>query len=42
MWEHGKFKDRVMPESARFPDIFLSSEENINIDYLGPIYVPKK
>ena len=42
MWEHGKFKDRVMPESAKFPDIFLSSDENINRDYLGPIYVPKK
>ena len=42
MWENGKFRDRLMPISAKFPDIFLSSDSNINRDNLGPIYVPKK
>tara|TARA_Y100001970_G_scaffold204345_1_gene248793 strand:- start:2543 stop:3514 length:972 start_codon:yes stop_codon:yes gene_type:complete len=37
-----KFITPVMPRTYRQPDLFLSSETNINKDNTGPIYIPKK
>ncbi len=42
MWESAKYLTAPMQNIYRQPDIFLSSENNINRDNLGPIYVPKK
>ena len=42
MWENGKYLTPGMQKQFKQPDIFLSSETNINRDNLGPIYVPKK
>ena len=42
MWENGKYLTPSMQKQFKQPDIFLSSENNINRDNLGPIYVPKK
>ncbi len=42
MWENGKYLTPSMQKQFKQPDIFLSSETNINRDNLGPIYVPKK
>ena len=42
MWEHGKFLGPTIDKKYNQPDIFLSSDINVNRDYLGPIYVPKK
>ena len=41
MWDHGKFSGPTIDKKYNQPDIFLSSDININRDYLGPIYVPK-
>ena len=40
--ENGKLLTPVMPRSYQQPDIFLSSETNINKDNTGPIYIPKQ
>ena len=42
MWEHGKFLGPTIDKKYNQPDIFLSSDINVNRDHLGPIYVPKK
>ena len=42
MWENGKYLTPGIQKQFKQPDIFLSSETNINRDNLGPIYVPKK
>jgi len=42
MPENGKFLYPLMPESMRQQGIFLSSEQNINKDNLGPIRIPEK
>ncbi|MFL3005175.1 MAG: signal peptidase I [Candidatus Neomarinimicrobiota bacterium] len=42
MWEHGKFLGPTIDKQYNQPDIFLSSDINVNRDHLGPIYVPKK
>ena len=42
MWENGKFLTPPMQKSLKQPDIYLSSDVNINRDNLGPIYIPKK
>ena len=42
MSDHGKYLTSAMQKKYRQPDIFLGSETNINRDYIGPIYVPKK
>ena len=42
MWENGKFLTPSMQKQFRQPDIFLASDSNLNRDYLGPIYIPKK
>ena len=42
MPENGKFLYPLMPESMRQQSIFLSSEQNINKDNLGPIRIPAK
>ena len=42
MWEHGKFLGPSIDKKYNQPDIFLSSDINVNRDHLGPIYVPKK
>ena len=42
MWEHGKFLGPTIDKKYNQPDIFLSSDVNVNRDYLGPIYIPKK
>ena len=42
MWEHGKFLGPTIDKKYNQPDIFLSSDININRDHLGPIYIPKK
>ena len=41
MWTHGKYLTAPMQTQYKQPDIFLSSETNINRDNLGPIYIPK-
>ena len=41
MWKNGKYLTAPMQRQYRQPDIFLSSETNINKDNIGPIYVPK-
>ena len=41
MWDNGKYLTAPMKKEFRQPDIFLSSETNINRDNIGPIYVPK-
>ena len=41
LWENGKYLTAPMKKEFRQPDIFLSSETNINRDNIGPIYVPK-
>ena len=41
MWTNGKYLTAPMQTKYRQPDIFLSSENNINRDNLGPIYIPK-
>lgn len=41
MWEHGKYLTASMKKQYRQPDIFLSSETNLNRDNIGPIYIPK-
>ena len=41
MWDNGKYLTAPMKKEFRQPDIFLSSETNINKDNIGPIYVPK-
>ena len=41
MWENGKFLAPPMQKTLSQPDIYLSSEVNINRDNLGPVYVPK-
>ena len=41
MWENGKYLTAPMQKQFRQPDIFLSSDGNINRDNIGPIYVPK-
>jgi signal peptidase I len=41
LWENGKYLTAPMKNEFRQPDIFLSSETNINRDNIGPIYVPK-
>ena len=40
--ETGKILAPIMPKNYQQPDIFLSSVTNINKDYTGPIYIPKK
>ncbi len=42
MWENAKYLTAPMQKIYKQPDIFLSSDNNINRDNLGPIYVPKK
>lgn len=42
MWEHGKYLTFPMQTDYKHPDIYLSSESNINRDNMGPIYIPKK
>ncbi len=42
MWENGKFLSPSIDKKYKQPDIFLSSDVNINRDNLGPVYVPKK
>ena len=41
MWENGKYLTAPMQTQYRQPDIFLSSDSNINRDNLGPVYIPK-
>ena len=41
MWENGKYLTAPMQKQFRQPDIFLSSDGNLNRDNIGPIYVPK-
>ena len=41
MWENGKYLTVPMQTQYRQPDIFLSSDSNINRDNLGPVYIPK-
>ena len=41
MWERGKYLTAPMQKQFRQPDIFLSSDGNLNRDNIGPIYVPK-
>jgi signal peptidase I len=38
----GKYLSEPIDKQYKQPDIFLSSEKNINKDNLGPIYIPKK
>ena len=42
MWEHGKYLGPTIDKKYKQPDIYLSSDYNINRDNLGPIYIPKK
>ena len=42
MWEHGKFLGPTIDKKYNQPDIFLSSDINVNRDHLGPIYVQKR
>ena len=42
MWDNGKYLTPAMQKQFKQPDIFLSSDNNINRDNLGPVYVPKK
>ena len=42
MWEHGKFLGPTIDKKYNQPDIFLTSDININRDHLGPIYIPKR
>jgi len=42
MWENGKYLVPEIQKEYQQPDIFLSSDLNINRDNLGPIYIPKK
>ena len=43
MWKNGKFLSSfVIGKNFKQPDIFLSSDLNINRDNLGPVYIPKK
>ena len=42
MWENGKFLAPPMQKTLSQPDIYLSSDVNINRDNLGPIYIPKE
>ena len=42
MWKKGKFLSPSIDKKYKQPDIFLSSDVNINRDHLGPIYIPKK
>jgi len=42
MWDHGKYLTLPMQKDYAHPDIYLSSETNINRDNLGPIYIPKQ
>ncbi len=42
MWENGKYISPEIQKQFRQPDIFLSSDLNLNKDNLGPIYVPKQ
>ena len=42
MWDNGKYLTAPMQKQFKQPDIFLTSDTNLNRDNIGPIYVPKK
>ena len=42
MWKHGKYLSPAIEKKYKQPDIYLASDQNINRDNIGSIYIPKR